>query len=105
VLSAIIGAAGIGLLLGLSLRVPALLVASAAVVVSGLGFAVFSDVPGLTVALTTMGSLVALQASYVGGVAAWIAWPRLHGSISTPRQTDPGIPRWTEAERPSSPAR
>jgi hypothetical protein len=102
VLSAIIGAAGIGLLLGLSLRVPALLLASAAVVVSGLGFALLSDVSGLTVVLTTIGSLLSLQASYIGGVAAWSAWPRLRG---LPRQTASGIPRWTEAGRPSSTAR
>ena len=104
-LSAIIGAAGIGLLLGLSLRVPALLVASMAIIVSGLGFGLFSDVAGLTVALTTLGALIALQGSYVGGVVALSAWPRARGSTFSSRQAASGIPRWTEAGRPSSSAR
>ena len=67
VLSALIGAAGMGLLLGTSLRVSAVVAASAAIAVVGLSIAPFADVPAVTAALTTFGSLLALQCGYIGG--------------------------------------
>jgi hypothetical protein len=102
VFSALIGAAGIGLLLGVSLRVPAVLAASAAIVVVSLFIAPFADVHVATAALTTLGSLVALQCGYLGGLAVACAWSRVRSPAV--RQLTLNVGRWSE-ERGSSHAR
>lgn len=93
--SVMIGAAGIGLLLGLSLRVSAVVAASAAISVVGLSIAPFADVPAVTAALTTFGSLLALQCGYLGGLALSYARSRMRSSWPARRESTHGIGRWT----------
>lgn len=79
-LSAMIAAAGIGVLLGLSLRVPAVLAASATIVGGGVAISPFADASALTAALTTLGALLALHCGYLGGVTLSCAWSRARAS-------------------------
>jgi hypothetical protein len=94
VLSAMIGAAGIGLLLGMSLKASAVLAASAAIAVVGATIAPFTDVSAVTAALTTFGSLLALQCGYLGGLALSCVWSRVRGSSLSARENTLSIGRW-----------
>ncbi len=78
--SAMIGAAAIGLLLGFSLRVSAVVAASVAIVVVGGSIAPFTGVSALTAALTTIGSLFAVQGGYIGGLALSCVWSRMRSA-------------------------
>jgi hypothetical protein len=93
-----IAAAAVGALLGLSMRVPVVAVASAAILLAGVAIAPFADAGALTVALTTFGSLVALQCGYLAGVTLSCAWSRARISMPSARQITLG---WIEG-RPSS---
>ena len=86
--SAMIGAAAMGLLLGFSLRVSAVVAASVAIVVVGGSIAPFMNVSALTAALTTIGSLFAVQGGYIGGLALSSAWSRMRSaSLETQEAT------------------
>lgn len=82
-LSALIAAAVTGVLLGLSLRAPAVLAASATIVGGGVAISPFADASALTAALATLGALVALQCGYLGGVT--LSCTRSHARASAPR--------------------
>jgi hypothetical protein len=70
-----------GILLGLSLRAPALLAASASILGGGVAISPFADADVLVAALTTLGALVALQCGYLGGVTLTCAWSRARASV------------------------
>lgn len=102
VVSAVIGAAGIGILLGLSLRVPAVLGASAAIVLTGVATMLFTDVRASTAGLTTLASLVTLQCGYLFGLALLCAWSRVRGTSLSARDTVlTAIGPWTEGPQSS----
>ena len=64
-LEALITAAGLGFLLGLRYRIPAVVAASAAVAVATLALALFRGAPLWVVLLAPMGAIVALQGGYL----------------------------------------
>jgi hypothetical protein len=70
-------AAGTGTLLGLKLRVPALLAVCLVVVVAWIAAAMFAGLPMLTVLGPIVGVLCALQCGYLAGLSASCAWLRL----------------------------
>ena len=67
-LEALVLAAGLGFLLGLRYRVPALVAASAATVVLVPAFAYFAGAPFWAVLGAPLAALVALQCGYLGGL-------------------------------------
>jgi hypothetical protein len=64
-LEALITAAGLGFLLGLRYRIPAVVAASAAVAVATLTLALFRGAPLWVVLIAPMGAIVALQGGYL----------------------------------------
>jgi hypothetical protein len=100
-ISALIGAAGLGVLLGLSLRVPAVVAACAAIALAGIVIAPFADVGAITAALTTLGSIVALQCGFLGGLALSCVWSRVRSSSLLVRGSTLGVDRWAD-DRQSS---
>jgi hypothetical protein len=67
-LEALVLAAGLGFLIGLRYRVPAVVVASAVAVVLGPVIAHFTGASFWTVMVTPLAALVALQCGYLGGL-------------------------------------
>jgi hypothetical protein len=98
---ALLGAAGLGVLLGLSLRVTAVLAASAVIALSGAVITPFVDAGVVTAALTTLGSIVALQFGYVGGLALSCAWSRVKSPFFRARGSTLNIARWAEGRHSS----
>jgi hypothetical protein len=88
-------------LLGLSLRVPAVVAVSAAIALAGIVIAPFADVGAMTTALTTLGSIVALQCGYLGGLALSCAWSRVRGSPFLARANSLNVGRWAEGRHSS----
>jgi hypothetical protein len=86
-----IAAAGTGVLLGLSLRAPAVLAASATIVGAGAAISPFADAGAVMAALTTLGALVALQCGYLGGVTLSCAWSRARASAPQVGQGSLGV--------------
>jgi hypothetical protein len=77
--------AGIGIVLGLRLRVPALLAACFVVVVAWTAAAIFTGLPLLTVVGRIVGMLCVLQSGYLAGLLASCALSRVR---SSPRSAD-----------------
>jgi hypothetical protein len=67
-IEALIAATGIGFLLGLRYRVPAVVVASAAAAVGGAVIAHLKAAPLWAVLLLPVGVVIALQCGYLGGL-------------------------------------
>jgi Na+/H+-translocating membrane pyrophosphatase len=73
-------AAGVGILLGSKLRVPALLAVCLVIVVAWIVAAMFTGSPMLTVLGSIVGALCALQCGYLAGLSASCAWLRVRSS-------------------------
>jgi hypothetical protein len=67
-LEALVLVAGLGFLIGLRYRVPAVVVASAAAVVLGPVIAHFTGASFWVVVITPLAALIVLQCGYLGGV-------------------------------------
>jgi hypothetical protein len=93
VLVALVGAGGLGLLLGLRYRVPALLVASAVVAAAATAAACLTESAPWAVLILPFGAVAALQCGYLCGVALAFA---AHGRA---RARAPDAKRFEEASR------
>jgi hypothetical protein len=89
-----IGAAALGLLLGFSLRVSAVVAASAAIVVVGGSVAPFTQVSALTAAVTTIGALLTLQCGYIVGLALSCVWSRVRSASLQAQDSTLDVGRW-----------
>lgn len=67
-LEALLASAGLGVLLGLRYRIPAVLVGSVAVAIAGVVLAWFIDASAWTMLTLPAGAVVALQLGYLGGL-------------------------------------
>ena len=76
-------ASGMGLLLGLRLRVPSVLAASAILVVCCVAVMPFANWSFLPAAAFTFGLLGALQCAYLAGLMLSCAWTRARSSPAT----------------------
>ena len=83
-LSAVIGAFAIGILLGLFLRVPAAMLASAAIALAGAAAVWVTHVGILMATETTLAAVFALQCGYILGLALSCVWWRVRGFPPTP---------------------
>ncbi len=75
-LGTLVAAGGLGLLLGLHCRVPAVLVASAAVAMAGGTGALLTGASFLGALMLSLGAVAALQCGYLGGLLAAYAASR-----------------------------
>jgi hypothetical protein len=87
-------AAGIGVLLGLCVRVPAVLAASGALVLACIGHTALAPWSLLAAVASTFGALAALQGGYVVGLVLSCAWARatsVNGRFSFSSQNKTGV--------------
>jgi hypothetical protein len=80
-------AALMGMLLGLRLRVPALLAACLVVVAAWIAVAIFTALPMLAVLGSIVGMLCAMQIGYLAGLSASCVWLRARSPSRPPALT------------------
>ena len=95
---ALAGAGGMGLLLGLRFRVPALIAATWLTAAACLSLAPFMDLGLMPTLVFTFASLGVLQVGYLAGLMLFCAWSRARLSsadrkLSNGESLSPGGPR------------
>jgi len=90
-------AAGIGVLLGLCVRVPGVLAASGALVLACIGHTALAQWSLIAAVASTFGALTALQGGYVVGLMLSCAWTRATSVLHT--ADFPSVPQNKQASQ------